>query len=331
MSRTFLFLVAFVSLANSLFSQDREKTPERNQGQELTNSIGMRFTLISPGDFRMGARQGEPARNDEDLHSVKITKAFYMAVYEVTVGEFRRFAEGNSRMVSGKTVPFQTRAERGGQSFQGGRPGGFQLTNSDLDTWVTTASWKTPGWVQNDNYPTAFISWEDAQAFVQWLSKKEGKSYRLPTEAEWEYACRAGTSTSYWWGDLPDETGKVANVADRAFKKRFPSITDTMDMDDGYIFMSPVGRYRPNPFGLYDMVGNAWEWVSDFYVPHLKDGVDPRGPANGSEHVARGGGYGTTADRCRCAARFHDPPDTRYSGTGFRVVLDIEKTQGENK
>ena len=328
MSKSIAFIAVTLWLISTAASQNRpgsqQSSTEGNSKSEVTNSVGMRFVLIKPANFQMGAQAGEPARDDEDLHSVRLTKPFYIGSTEVTVGEMRKFVEANSSLVDGRRVAFRTNAERGGQTFEGGKPGGFQLTNSDTDKWVPTANWKTPGWQQTDKYPATFLSWEDANAFVLWLSKKESKHYRLPTEAEWEYACRAGTSTAYWWGNEPDKTGKVANVADRSFKKHYPSIIDTMDMDDGYVFTAPVASHRPNGFGLYDMIGNDWEWVADFYDPHLKDDVDPRGPATGSERVARGGGWGTTADRCRCAARFHDPPDTRYAGTGFRVVLEVE-------
>jgi sulfatase modifying factor 1 len=323
------FILSLTAIATSQNLTDSERSTADSQPKsEVINSLGMHFALIKPGTFQMGAQPGEPARDDENLHSVRLTKSFYLGVTEVTVGQMRKFVEENSSLVNGRRVPFRTNAERGGQTFEDGKPGGFQLTNSDSDKWVATASWKTPGWQQDDNYPAAFLSWEDANAFVLWLSKKEKKHYRLPTEAEWEYACRAGVSTAYWWGNEPDKTGKVANVADRSFKKRFPSIIDTMDMDDGYVFTAPVGQYRANNFGLHDMIGNTWEWVADFYDPHLKDDVDPKGPGDGSERIARGGGWGTTTDRCRCAARFHDPPDTRYAGTGFRVALDIEPPVG---
>jgi len=314
----------FVSVTLLLGQSASETKVQSEAAREIKNSLGMQFVLIPPGAFDMGAQKGEPARDDEDLHSVRLTKAFYLSKYEVTVGQFRDFVNGNSKTVNGKKVPFMTSAERGGQSFEGGKPGGFRLTNSDIDVWDSAASWRHAGWQQQDNFPAAFISWEDANAFVLWLSKKEGKRYRLPTEAEWEYACRAGSSSAYWWGDAPDTTGKVANVADRSFKTQFPSMIDIMDMDDGHAFMAPVGSYKPNAFGTYDMIGNAWEWVADYYDPHLKESTDPKGPETGFERVARGGGYGTPPDRCRCAARFHDPPLTRYSGTGFRVALEID-------
>ena len=95
--------------------------------------------------------------------------------------------------------------------------------------------------------------------------QKEGKTYRLPTEAEWEYACRAGTTTRYYSGDDPETLAKVGNVADAAFKAKFPDWRYTIKASDGYVFTAPVGKFKPNAFGLYDMHGNAWQWCSDWY------------------------------------------------------------------
>ena len=109
------------------------------------------------------------------------------------------------------------------------------------------------------------VSWNDAVAFCKWLSRKEGKSYRLPTEAEWEYACRAGTTTRYHSGDDPETLAKVANVADATAKAKFPAWKWTIKASDGYVFTAPVGQFKPNAFGLYDMHGNARQWCADWY------------------------------------------------------------------
>ncbi len=106
------------------------------------------------------------------------------------------------------------------------------------------------------------VSWNDAVAFCKWLSKKEGNTYRLPTEAEWEYACRAGTTTRYYSGDDPETLAKVGNVADATAKAKFPDWKYTIKASDGYVFTSPVGSFQPNAFGLYDMHGNAWQWCA---------------------------------------------------------------------
>ena len=138
------------------------------------------------------------------------------------------------------------------------------------------------------------VSWNDAVAFCKWLSRKEGKTYRLPTEAEWEYACRAGTTTRYYSGDDPETLAKVGNVADAAVKAKFPDWKFTIKANDGYVFTAPVGKFKPNAFGLYDMHGNAWQWCADWYGPEyyaksLAD--DPTGPASGNGRVLRGGSW----------------------------------------
>jgi len=126
-------------------------------------------------------------------------------------------------------------------------------------------SWRNAGFEQTDERPVVNVSWNDAVAFCKWLSKKEGKTYQLPTEAQWEYACRAGTTTRYYSGDDPETLAKVANVADAAAKAKFPDRKYTIKANDGYVFTSPVGKFKPNAFGLYDMHGNAWQWCADWY------------------------------------------------------------------
>ena len=126
-------------------------------------------------------------------------------------------------------------------------------------------SWRNAGFEQTDEHPVVCMSWNDAVEFCKWLSRKEGKTYRLPTEAEWEYACRAGTTTRYYSGDDPETLAKVGNVADAAAKAKFPEWTWTIKASDGYVFTAPVGRFKPNAFGLYDMHGNAGQWCADWY------------------------------------------------------------------
>ncbi|MCP4815077.1 MAG: formylglycine-generating enzyme family protein, partial [Planctomycetaceae bacterium] len=188
-------------------------------------------------------------------------------------------------------------------------------------------NWRNYGIPQTERYPVCNVSWNDAVAFCDWLSRTEGVEYRLPTEAEWEYACRAGTSTMYYHGNDPKGLAAVGNVADRSHEKIFPDPTNLL-ADDGFVTTSPVGRFRANDFGLYDMHGNVWEWCSDwyssdYYLSSSKN--DPTGPSMGSYGVGRGGAWNYPPDGCRSANRNWDQPASRWHAKGFRVVHSIEK------
>jgi sulfatase modifying factor 1 len=296
---------------------------EAEPAATVENSLGMKLVLIKPGTFMMGAGAGELSRNDETRHKVTITKPFYIAIHEVTVKAFREFVDDMSKR---EGRPWLSDAEKGGQAFENGQKGGYMINTDGTDEWKTSFSWRTPPFPQTPDHPVIFLSWNDADAFVKCLSDKEKKHYRLPTEAEWEYACRGGKATAYSWGPNPDTTGKVANVADRSFHKQFPRILGFMDMDDGNTFTAPVGNYTPNGFGLYDMIGNAWEWVADYYAGDFlrAQKTNPKGPEQGTDKIARGGGWGTTPDRARCAARFRDLAQNRFAGTSLRIAMDVE-------
>lgn len=154
-------------------------------------------------------------------------------------------------------------------------------------------SWRNPGFKQTDDDPVVNVTWHDAVAMANWLSKKEGKKYRLPTEAEWEYSCRAGTRTRYHSGDHPATLLKVANVFDAASKQNWLQWERyALAGNDGFEFTAPVGSFAPNAFGLYDMHGNVWEWCADWHAEtyYAESPVDdPQGPAAGRARVRRGG------------------------------------------
>jgi len=216
-----------------------------SMGKQWTNSIGMIFVRIGPGKFMMGTPLDESGRYpNEKLHEVRITRAYLLGAHEVTRGQFRIFV---------KDTRYKSEAEKAG----------FALLW--LGTWERRSggSWRYPGFEQTDDHPVVNVSLNDSLAFAQWLSRKESRHYRLPTEAEWEYACRAGTQTAYPWGNNPDDGGGFANAADQTFKRRFPTVT-TFPWDDGFVYTAPVGSFKPNSWGLYDMIGNALEWCSDY-------------------------------------------------------------------
>ena len=166
--------------------------------------------------------------------------------------------------------------------------------------------WRNAGFEQTDEHPVVNVTWNDAVAFCKWLSRKKGNSYRLPTEAEWEYACCAGTATRYYSGDDPETLAKVGNVADAAVKAKFPnSKFGTIKASDGCVFTAALGSFQPNAFGLYDMHGNAWQWCADWFGEYHagmpRD--DPTGPVSGLSRVLRGGSWLRPADEARSASR----------------------------
>jgi formylglycine-generating enzyme required for sulfatase activity len=233
------------------------------EAKTFTNSLGMKFVRIEPGEFLMGSPANEEGRyTDETQHKVKITKPFMLGITPVTQKQ-----------------------------------------------WVTLMG-NNPSYFKGDDLPVIEVSWDDAVAFCQKLSAKEGKTYRLPTEAEWEYACRAGTTTQYHTGD-----GEKALDEAGWYDKNSGNTTH------------PVGQKKANAWGLYDMHGNVMEWCSDYYGPYpAGDAVDPTGPAQGdanSSRVLRGGSWSINPQLCRAACRDWGSPGLRYDNGGFRCLLDL--------
>ncbi len=277
---------------------------------EFTNSIGMKFVLIPPGEFLMGSTEEEVEVLLEEaklnnwgpsvIHRlpfesprllVRITRAFHMGAHEVTVGQFRTFVEDSN---------YRTDAEEDGEGGYG-----FNAATGKREQ-KPEYTWRNPGFAQTDNHPVVNVTWNDAVAFGEWLSSKERKAYRLPTEAEWEYACRAGTTTHFSFGD-------DASALDQyAWWMRNSSRSS-----------HPVGRKRPNAWRLYDMHGNLWEWCADWYDEGYyadSPAEDPTGPASGARRVSRGGGFLDNPWDVRCANRFSFRPTSRTDVVGFRVA-----------
>jgi sulfatase modifying factor 1 len=286
---------------------DRLKTPV-----ELTNTIGMRLRLVPPGRFLMGSNDGPETSGPQ--HNVQISHPVYFGAYEVTKGEFAKFVAATR---------FKTDAER--------NKGGFRIVNTPgrgragTGIWDSLHSftWRRPGFPQQDNHPVVDVSWNDAREFCSWLSQKEGIIYRLPTEAEWEYACRAGTTGLTYIGDDREGLTKIGNVADATASKRFPAWA-AVKSSDGWLYTSPVGVFRPNNFGLYDTLGNVCEWCSDWYAnDYYKNSPenDPPGPPTGNNRVARGGCFEMAAGLLEF--RGLDEPGARHPDWGFRIVREI--------
>ena len=181
----------------------------------------------------------------------------------------------------------------------------FEVTQQQFEKVMGTGPWQDKRYVQEGpDYPATYVSWNDAVEFCRKLSEKEGLEYRLPTEAEWEYACRAGTTTAYSFGDDASELGEYAWYKENA------------------VDVGQVGQKEPNPWGLYDMHGNVWKWCSDWGGDYPSGSTtDPTGAASGSSRVCRGGSWYLVAGICRSAFRYGDLPSLRNYYLGFRVAL----------
>ncbi|MDR1166199.1 MAG: formylglycine-generating enzyme family protein [Deltaproteobacteria bacterium] len=237
----------------------RDATPAASD--EITNGVGVKFTLISPGTFMMGSVLSVARGYGDETPQRRgaISRPFYMGVYEGARAEWTRVMDGaNPSVFKGQTLP-----------------------------------------VEN-------ASWDGAISFVRKLNQKEGtEKYRLPTEAEWQYAARAGTTSAYFFGD---DVGSLVTYA-------------WFNGDSGG-GTRPVGEKSPNPWGLYDIYGNVREWVQDFYGDYAgAAATDPRGPSEGSDRVGRGCGWGNAAANRRSANRYRDAPDVRGGSLGPRVAF----------
>ena len=233
----------------------------------------MKLTLIPPGEFLMGSPESEQGRYDNEgpQHLVRITRPFYMGLCQVTQGQYER--------------------------VMGNNPAHFKESAGFFGLFARPAE---------PTRPVERVSWNDAIEFCRRLSEQSGQVYRLPTEAEWEYACRAGTATGYYFGD---EAHRLAEYA--WFTNNSNSQTQ------------PVGRKKPNAFGLFDMHGNVCEWCADWCDPAYyqeQPTSDPLGPTSGADRVVRGGSWAAWVRTCRSAYRQGYPPGFRDDDLGFRVV-----------
>ncbi len=267
------------------------------------------MVYVQGGTFQMGSNDGED--DEKPVHPVTVGN-FYMGKYEVTVAQFRNFVDETS---------YRTDAETGDGSY---------LWNGSKWEKRIGVNWKCDAEgnqrPQSEyNHPVIHVSWNDANAYCNWLSRKTGKTYRLPTEAEWEYAAGNGSRhTKYSWGNEDPNGKNEGNVADESAKRKFSNVTIWNGYDDGYVLTAPVGSFNPNDFGLYDMTGNVWEWCNDWYgKDYYKDSLsyNPKGLSDGSGRVYRGGSWGGNPQYCRVAHRSSDGPGDRSNYLGFRLVL----------
>lgn len=268
------------------------------------------MVMLPAGTFLMGAAPEEeeseklPAsvRNrSQPQHGVDVGR-FSAGKFEVTRGQYRAFVEATGRSSTGGCILWT------GARFENG----------------LGKDWRNPGYVQDDTHPVACVSWDDAKAYTAWLSQKTGKAYRLMTEAEWEYAARAGTTTRRFWGDDGDQSCAYVNGADQATRAQVPGWNYWVaNCDDRYAYTAPVGSYRANAFGLYDMLGNVSEWTEDCWNGNYSGApTDGRAWTAGdcSQRVERGGAWFGTRDFLRAANRLRNAAAFRNFGLGFRVA-----------
>jgi len=236
-----------------------------------------------------------------DLVSLPVSPTLWMGRTPVTMAQFRAFVEATGYRTDAESPTGQGPRHVGGH--------GWDAKHHRFGGWFPQYTWRHTGWLLTDEHPASNISWNDALAFCKWLSLKSGKQVRLPTAAEWERAARAGTTTAYFTGDSPQSLDGFANVADKSLLRELADpgyANGGFPFDDGYPFTSPVGRFKPNPWGLYDMLGNVFEWCSLESVPK---------PCGCS--------YNDSPEMCREAARErHAEPYSRYAYFGFRVVVE---------
>jgi sulfatase modifying factor 1 len=322
-SATPLFVLGVLTSALLSFGAQAPAAGKQPPPQHVTNSIGMKLALIPAGTFLMGAPDSDPDAEDHEKpqHQVRVTKPFYLGVHEVTLGQFRKFVQATGH---------QTGAETDGKGSSG-----YSATKRGFEYGKQGYTWKNVGWKQDDDHPVLNVTSDDALAFCRWLSEKEKNTYRLPTEAEWEYACRAGTTTRFWSGDALDDTEKAANVMDQSLLERWEAAARDlrlgkphkynvpMKWNDGYPFTAPVGQFKANPFGLYDMHGNAAEWCADWYDKDYygaSPAADPAGPSQTKTRVVRGGAFLSNPKTQRASMRVASFPDYHNYVIGFRVV-----------
>ena len=250
--------------------------------------VMLHLVRIAACTFMMGSPETEPDRQSDEgpAHQVTISQPFYMGTREVTIDQYLAYLNA------------------------GGDPSGVNVADGDCPIEAYGDGYRmktTPGSYWGDlDQPMVEVDWYGARSFCQWLSPPTGWAAMLPTEAQWEYACRAGSTTRFHYGDDPT----------------YALLSNYAWCWDGTTGAHPVGRKTPNAWGLYDMHGNVWEWCADWYGSYASANVvDPQGPASGSDRVARGGGWSSGGRACRAASRHGYNPDGAIGFLGFRVVV----------
>ena len=263
------------------------------------------MVVLPAGSYRMGSPSYEQGRGDDEgpVHEVTIGAPFALGMHEVTVADFGRFVDETGYSAGSKCWTY----EAGKTEERTGR------------------GWRNPGFEQSSGHPAACVSWNDAQAYAAWLSRRTGEAYRLPTESEWEYAARAGTATSRYWGGSESGQCRHANGADASLKSRYSGVT-VASCRDGHAHTAPAGSFAANDWGLHDMLGNVWEWTEDCW-----NGSYAGAPSDGSaweygdcsRRVLRGGSWVSRPSFLRAAYRYWGTTGIRNGSNGFRVARTL--------
>ncbi len=286
--------------------------PATRVGQTFRDSLsgggrGPEMVVVPSGSFTMGSLSSEKNRSSDEgpERTVRINYQFAVGKTEVTVAQYKAFADATGRAAGGNCY-------------------------ADLDgdgSWSTTAeaNWTNTGFAQSGTHPVACLSFEDAQAYAEWLGRQTGEEYRLLTEAEFEYANRSGTTSAYVWGTDQNAGCRDSNGADSSAKRTYSGWT-TSTCNDGHVHTAPVGSFRSNAFGLYDMTGNVWEWTQDCYADSYS-GAPTDGSAriggDCSRRVLRGGSWDSNPIRLRSANRSRNYPTNRKDNAGFRAARTL--------
>ncbi|MEM7704862.1 MAG: formylglycine-generating enzyme family protein [Pseudomonadota bacterium] len=263
---------------------------------------------IPAGSFLFGSPEDEAGRTDDEGPQSKVTlDGFAVSKFEITLGQYQAFVSATNYQTEDICLSLQ---ENGSWGYQ------------------PELNWQTPGFEQSEDHPVVCVSWHDANAYVGWLNTQTPKgTYRLLTESEWEYAARAGTTTTYWWGANQDEFCKFTNGGDALAGQSYGAWDRAGECSDGHLYTAPVGAFKaPNAFGLHDMVGNVWEWVADCYQPSLSSTYfsEETVPEEGCEKRAvRGGAWDYSPLYLRSAYRGAWNPTQGFSNFGFRVAKSL--------
>ena len=311
---TYLVLPACLALLLGCSGCRSQRASWDLNGKMLSINLGSALPLelrrIDPGSFSMGATAQENTRysisqNELPAHPVTIDRPFFIATYETTNEHYDRFDPEHDSNAAGASLPEAAAGE---------------LAAVDLDS---------------PRLPVVGVSHDAAEQYCEWLSEASGLRVRLPSEAEWEYACKSGSETAYSWGDSRPESSSHANLAGNSTGELLDTVVDPAPREDGSALTARVASFRPNNQGLYDMHGNVAEWCADVYADNYNN-TPSDGSANtvgndSQNFVVRGGSWASGLTDARSSAREHMSGDSADAMTGFRIVVEVPEEVGSSQ